>query len=117
MNTERKWTSETEAKIERIFGGEYPMDAIEALADTIVENHLAGIAAMDDRASVEEIIDPDDVWGELDAYREPPRKIMLPAIIDCAIILAGDPVFVAYGPGGRGGGGAVRRRDRLRATI
>jgi hypothetical protein len=96
---ERKWTQETEAEIERRFGREYPMDDIRgaaALVAFIAAGALAdddGVLDLDDRAKMEKVLRCDP---KLDAYYRPPRNAMLPALIDCAIILAADPVYVEY---------------------
>jgi hypothetical protein len=60
------------------------MNAIDTLASYAID-----LGAKLDHATVAELaeFDDDEVWV-LNPYREPPGDIMLPSIIDAAIILA-----------------------------
>jgi hypothetical protein len=102
MTTQHKRTEETKAKITRIFGseyiflGEYPIDEV---ASIIIERD---IAPEPDRVRqfIESGEDPmtpylNPYLEELEDDTEPPIRITEPRIIDCAVVLAADPVYAA----------------------
>jgi hypothetical protein len=88
MKTERKWTPETEVEIERRFGGEAPMDDIRgaaALLLFIAAGAVAdddGVVDLNDRARIAKALRCDP---HLEVYYQPPRHVMLPALVQVPV--------------------------------